>query len=119
MEQAPLISQDQIQYLKNLGGDKLLKKMIHSFLNHTPQKVDLMKTAVLTLDYETLSTSAHFLSSSSGNLGATRLFNLTKEIEQLANDEKEHELLAKMDLFFITYDQVKSFFETMKLELSE
>jgi HPt (histidine-containing phosphotransfer) domain-containing protein len=62
----------------------LLKRLIEVYLNHSPNMIAELQSAVDANDAAKLKLAAHSLKSSSANVGAARLSSLALEIERLA-----------------------------------
>ena len=67
---------DQLTQLGNVAGEDLVGKLAALFLEDAELHISLMSEAVMASDVVALSRSAHMLSGSSANLGATELARL-------------------------------------------
>jgi signal transduction histidine kinase/DNA-binding response OmpR family regulator/HPt (histidine-containing phosphotransfer) domain-containing protein len=72
---------DNIRKLDPDGRKQLLKTVIGYYLNDTPGVIAAIRQAADTGDMEKLFKQAHYLKSSSANLGASRLAELCKKVE--------------------------------------
>lgn len=75
---------DVIATLKALGGDEdpeLFGDLVSMFLGDTPPRLLAMDEALTASDMDALEKAAHALKSSCGNLGATTLAQLCRDIE--------------------------------------
>lgn len=68
--------------LKDVGGNKLLVKMIDLFLAVTPDKVSGINADILAGNAADAGRIAHSLKSSAGQLGANQMSNLCSDLEQ-------------------------------------
>jgi HPt (histidine-containing phosphotransfer) domain-containing protein len=68
--------------LERLGGPPFVARILDLFLREAPPKVAALHAALDARDADALAYWAHALVSSSGNLGATRMQELVRRIEQ-------------------------------------
>ena len=87
---SPLAQQglDQIRALQRPGQPDLLGKIVSLYLQESPKQLQQMRDAVAGGDDEALRQAAHTLKSSSANLGATQLAELSKELEHRGRDRR-------------------------------
>lgn len=71
----------QIRELDTTGGDVLLHKILHAFLESATSNMRQLEQAIVNGDADSLRQSAHALKSSSGNIGAENLSALLKQLE--------------------------------------
>ncbi len=70
-----------------LNDEKMLKKLIDIFIGSTKEKVNNVLSLLHSLDdFLTLSQDSHYLKGVSGNIGATRLYQICKVIEEIAQN---------------------------------
>ncbi len=84
-------------------GDALVHKVIHAFVDDTPQQLRTMRQAIVGADPHHLRRTAHSLKSSSANVGADTLAQLCKELETLgraASTEGASTILTTMEQEF-------------------
>ena len=72
---------DQFEELRELMEEDF-DELLQEFVDRSATEISSMQPAVSTGDCATLSASAHSLKSSSGNIAATRLHHMCKDIEQ-------------------------------------
>jgi HPt (histidine-containing phosphotransfer) domain-containing protein len=70
--------------LRGWGGMQLVHDLVHLFDSITPGRLQAMRTALATGDAPAAEAAAHTLGSSAGQLGATRMQRLSKQIEALS-----------------------------------
>ena len=77
------------EMLSNLGAKKpdLLRRMTEAYLKHAPQALATIEAGLEEDDLIKIKLSAHSLKSSSANVGATRLSDLCRQIEDHARSE--------------------------------
>jgi HPt (histidine-containing phosphotransfer) domain-containing protein len=68
--------------LERLGGPPFVARILDLFLREAPPKVTALRAALDARDADAVAYWAHALVSSSGNLGATRMQELVRRIEQ-------------------------------------
>jgi HPt (histidine-containing phosphotransfer) domain-containing protein len=72
-----------IRSLQQLGRPDILGKVIDLFLGDCPGVMNRLRLAIESADAEQVRQNAHRLKSGSANLGATRMAELCRELEQL------------------------------------
>ena len=78
---------DNIRALSRDGGDALVQKVIGAYVGDTPQHLRTLRHAIAGLDPDNVRRVAHSLKSASANVGAHKLAELCKEMEQLGRSE--------------------------------
>jgi len=73
---------DVIRDMQPPGGDDILTKIIKIFLRDAPERTQKISLAMAAGDTESIREHAHYMKSSSGNLGAVYLSSLYKELEE-------------------------------------
>ncbi|MDO9529435.1 MAG: Hpt domain-containing protein [Syntrophales bacterium] len=66
------------------GDIEFLKELVEVFSSQYPEKLASISLGIKGKDFKTISETAHSLKGSSGNLGLTRVYELSSEIERLA-----------------------------------
>ena len=79
---------ETIQTLRRLGGpgENLLAEIIQIYLDDTPSRIEAMRAALVSGDAALLASAAHSLKSSSGNVGARRVYELCQRMETTARE---------------------------------
>lgn len=93
-----------MQRLQRLGGDGFTGKMIELFLGYAAEKLADARREFETGTLAGVSKAVHPLKSSSGNVGARRMQDLTQRIEQAAGAGRRDEvaaLLAELNAAFV------------------
>jgi len=75
---------DNIRVLQKPGKPNLLEKIVRFYLRDAPRLMQTMGDAVSAADRDALLRAAHTMKSSSANLGALKLAQLCKEMEEEA-----------------------------------
>ena len=94
---------DNIRAMQKPGAPSILGKVIQIYLDESPDLLTSIHTAVADEDCITLHEAAHSLKSSSANLGAMQLAELSRELEALGKNsdiESARQLLAQLDSEF-------------------
>lgn len=107
-----------MQRLQRLGGDGFTGKMIELFLGYAVEKLTDARRELETGTLVGVSKAVHPLKSSSGNVGARRMQELTLRIEEAAGAGRREEvaaLLAELDAAFAA---VKPELEAIKRNLA-
>ena len=74
---------DNIRALSASGGEALLQRVLHAYVDDTPQHFRTLRLAIDELNTGGMRKAAHSLKSSSANVGADTLAQLCKEMELL------------------------------------
>ena len=83
-DELPATDPEALARLKRFGGDRLLHKMIALFLTAAPERIDAARTASASGDASAAELALHSLRSSSGQLGAVRMQQLSEQGEHRA-----------------------------------
>lgn len=78
-------------------GGVFVQELIEKFLKDCPETMVKMREDALKFNYEAVRKAAHYLKSSSGNLGALKLSNLFGELQNLS-DKTEAAFVAELIL---------------------
>lgn len=70
--------------IRQAGGDALAEKILGLFLHHGPLRLDTAREAAATGDADALERSTHSLKSSAAQMGAERLAEICRELEERA-----------------------------------
>jgi CheY-like chemotaxis protein len=79
---------EQIRALQQPGAPDLLAKVIALYLDSTAKLTEQIRTALDAGDADGLRLAAHALKSSSGNVGATGLADLAKQLEACGREQQ-------------------------------
>jgi len=87
MPEQPVLDPATIATLRDLspGDDSFLVEIVGIFLKDTPGRVEDIRNGTKHGDAKLVARAAHSLKGSSGNFGATRLQEISRRIEDLAN----------------------------------
>lgn len=66
------------------GTSRLRRRSIEIFLEHGPRKLEILRQTLSAGEAEAFATAAHALVGSAGFVGASRLAELARELEELA-----------------------------------
>jgi TMAO reductase system sensor TorS len=100
---------ENIRALQREGGSDLLSRVIQAYLKEATRLLQTLREAVEKADGDTLRKAAHSLKSSSGNVGAQKLYSLCKELEAMSQEksmQKAASLLSKMIMEYETVQKV-------------
>jgi HPt (histidine-containing phosphotransfer) domain-containing protein len=75
---------DELRSALGASGNAAFKRVVETYLTHTPPLVEALKTALVGPVWEELARAAHTLRSSSAALGASSLAQAAKTLEQAA-----------------------------------
>ncbi|MEC5163010.1 MULTISPECIES: hybrid sensor histidine kinase/response regulator [unclassified Janthinobacterium] len=94
---------DNIRALSTTSGNALVQRVIHAYVDDTPQHFQTLRAAIRELDTGIIRKAAHSLKSSSANVGADGLAHLCKEMEKLGrtdSTEGASDMLTDMEQEF-------------------
>ena len=83
-DELPATDPEALARLKRFGGDRLLSRMIALFLTAAPERIAAARTASAMGDVPAAELALHSLKSSSGQLGAVRMQQLSEQGEHHA-----------------------------------
>ncbi|NRR31336.1 Hpt domain-containing protein [Oxalobacteraceae bacterium] len=78
---------DNIRALSSANGAALLERVLHAYIDDTPSHLQALRQAVAAANTASLRRVAHSLKSSSANVGADLLAQLSRDMEALGRDE--------------------------------
>ena len=70
--------------IRTAGGDELAKKIVGLFLHHAPLRLTIARDAAASGDADALERATHSLKSSAGQVGAERLAEICRQLEERA-----------------------------------
>jgi HPt (histidine-containing phosphotransfer) domain-containing protein len=79
---SPILDPSALERLRRIGGDRLVRAMVTSFIENGAARIDAARTAANAGDAAGVSDAAHALKSSAGNLGATTLQLTAQKVER-------------------------------------
>lgn len=79
---------DKIRTLERNGAPNLVSRLVGLYLKGTPPLIEQMRKACAEGDAAALRMAAHTLKSSSANVGAMKLHDLCKDLEDRARDQQ-------------------------------
>ena len=98
------VNSDALDHIRAIdNGDTLLQKVIHAYLDDTPQQLSTLRHAIAARNSVSLLQAAHRLKSGSANIGAERLARLCRELESTGRNNQFDDalyVLADMDQEF-------------------
>lgn len=114
MNESPNLDPAAVERLQRLGGNEFVIKMIDLFAGYAGEKLNAAKAALAVGSLGAVADSVHPIKSSAGNIGAMRVQERARQIEELArksNGDTLPQLLADLEAAFVAskveLDQVK------------
>ncbi|MBL6988087.1 MAG: response regulator [Methylobacter sp.] len=102
------VNRESLAMLRNMGGATLVQKALQLFFINTPLQLKEIKTGILESNAETVHRAAHTIKSAAANVGATKLSEIARSLEQTAKDRfTEIDALAVSQLEQSYHDTVK------------
>jgi HPt (histidine-containing phosphotransfer) domain-containing protein len=86
MTEVPVLDHAVIESLRQLtipGEPDVLAEVLQIFLQEVPPRIDRLRIAWTAGNIEEMYRAAHSLKGSSGNIGAQRLFDVCKQLDEL------------------------------------
>jgi HPt (histidine-containing phosphotransfer) domain-containing protein len=80
-ELAPLAA-DTVEYLRELGGEDLLRRLVTLLCELAPQRLSTLEEALRRADLPAARRAAHALCSTAGTVGATALLDAARLVER-------------------------------------
>ena len=100
-----------ILYLQKQTGSPLLQKIVASYLQEATAKLTEIAAAIDSADSESLRKSAHGLKSASGNVGASQVREICKQLEQHQQLQLDNSAISEL------YKQLPPAFKRASAEL--
>jgi HPt (histidine-containing phosphotransfer) domain-containing protein len=97
-----------LRELQEEGDPDMVAEIGGIFLKHSPEKVDAIEKSAETGDAKGLQVAAHSLKSSSAYVGAMKLSNLSKELEQMGRSQEMEGSKEKAHLLREEYNRVQA-----------
>ena len=94
-----MLDPNAIKRLEEWGGPSLARKMVRLFLDTSQERVDQVRQGLAVGTLEEAERGAHSLKSSAGNLGATRLQEISATMEDLLARENRSDAQALLGRF--------------------
>jgi two-component system, sensor histidine kinase and response regulator len=101
-----IIDPSAFDRLLRIGGDSFLKQMIDLFLQDSSMKLESALSGSKAGDWNTVEQAVHSLKSSAGNIGATKLSQLSDEIENLIRTDSPQTVPGLLITYEIVFNQV-------------
>lgn len=98
---------DRLRALQREGKPDIVAKVIRQYFEHTPALLDSMQEFASQKDSDGLQRAAHSLKSSSANLGAMKLAELCKDIEEKARANDIDRIGVEVEDAHMEYEKVK------------
>lgn len=99
------IDDNALSSIREIGGEELLSKLIELFNDYVAGRIAAAKEAAQRQDWTGVQDAVHPIKSSAANLGATRVREIARQIEQLArlkDSARIPALLADLESSFVT-----------------
>lgn len=97
---------NKIRYMEQNGVPGLLKRIVDAYLEDCPKLNDALRQAVESADAEAVRMAAHSLKSSSSNVGAIKLAEMCKELEDMGRAAVLENIDAKLPMLDSEFEKV-------------
>jgi HPt (histidine-containing phosphotransfer) domain-containing protein len=81
-QETPGLAADTVEYLRELGGEDLLRRLVTLLFELAPQRLHTLEGALLRSDLPAARRAAHALCSTAGTVGATGLLEAARLVER-------------------------------------
>jgi HPt (histidine-containing phosphotransfer) domain-containing protein len=82
LQDTPGLAADTVEYLRELGGEDLLRRLVTLLCELAPQRLSTLQGALLRDDLPAARRAAHALCSTAGTVGATGLLAAARLVER-------------------------------------
>lgn len=100
-DQLPVLDDEIVTELREIMEDEFTN-LLQTFLGDLPLQLERLQAAFDQGDADTIFTIAHKLKSSCGSLGALRLMELTRQIEQAGREKNLDGVAELLDKAWVT-----------------
>jgi HPt (histidine-containing phosphotransfer) domain-containing protein len=95
-----------------MNKDIILEKLINSFLDEMPERIETLKSLSDLSDLETVTRLAHTIKGVSGNMSGIRLHKLAEQVEKHGKSGDKTSINQLLPELFSAYDDLKDCFES-------
>ncbi|MBI5842022.1 MAG: Hpt domain-containing protein [Chloroflexi bacterium] len=92
--------------LKESVGTDYIAELVDAFLEEAPTLIAQLRPALTAGDMETFRRAAHSVKSNAATFGATRLFELAKELEFMARENRLGEIGGRLEVLEEAFGRV-------------
>lgn len=107
-----------LQRLQRLGDNAFVCRMIDLFLDYAPKKIGDARAAQAAGNFVGVENAVHPLKSSAGNIGACRILELARRLEDLAQQGQAEALAVSLRELELAFTAVKPALEEKRRSLS-
>ena len=110
MAEPPVLDHKVIETLRQLtppGEPDVLTEVLQLFLSEVPPRLDRLRNAWNAGDIQGMYRAAHSLKGSAGNIGAQRLYDVVKQLDELGRAGDMTGSAPLMDAVSIEFDKVE------------
>lgn len=104
------IDRAAIERLNRLGGKKLVREMIRSFIENTPKKISDAFEAEKKGNLKAIEIAAHDIKSSAGNLGVIFLQKIAFDIEEQAVSGNFEVIISRLIKLNEVFEEAMEYF---------
>ncbi len=117
MSDSSILDSEAIENLRALGDemddDSFLKEVIDIYLSDTPKRIDEIKECLASADAVRLTRAAHSIKGASANLGAQKVIEIAKHIEEKSRRESLEDLEGDIAELVTQFEEVKIALEAL------
>ena len=100
-----VINQPTFESLKETVGADFIAELVRAFLEEAPALIAQLRPALLAGDTEAFRRAAHSVKSNASTFGATRLYDMAKELEFMARENQLGEVGGRIEVLEETFDR--------------
>lgn len=102
----PVIDRTVYAELKETVGEDYIGELVGTFLGEAPALIAQLRPALAAGDAGTFRRLAHSIKSNAATFGATRLYELAKELEFMARENRLGEAGNRLEVLEETFERV-------------
>ena len=111
MSAGPVLDPDVVASLRQLtvpGEPDVLRQVLKLFVAEVPKKIGALRSAVASGDARAVQRTAHSLKGSSGNIGARAMFDVCRQLDDLARSEGLSRVAPLLDALDAEYGKAET-----------
>jgi two-component system, sensor histidine kinase and response regulator len=101
------LAESALARLRSLGGEAVVRRIFSIVLEQVPERLAIAQQGLASGDLEAIRHTAHSLRSSAANVGATRLQELARELEENLVQGNESEAAPGLARLIATWELVR------------
>jgi HPt (histidine-containing phosphotransfer) domain-containing protein len=108
LNQEGAFDENALPRLERMVGGKVLDEVLDLYFEHSPKRIEAVRTGLRTDDPESTARALHDLKSSAGMVGASEVMRLAEEMERLARGNEIATLPTRLERLEAAMDRADS-----------